>query len=92
MSERDDGGPAFPEVFTDEEWSEVNMNYKRDVYSAGGMTLRDYFAGRALPECIIVAAEKTPGDAPNLSEMFNKAAGYAYYAADAMLAARKAAP
>jgi hypothetical protein len=55
-----------------------------------GMTLRDYFAGQALTECILVAAQKTPGDAPMLSELFTKAAAYAYAVADAMIAERKA--
>ena len=43
----DSGGSAFPEVFTDEKWSEGHSNFQRDTYSAGGMTLRDYFIAHA---------------------------------------------
>lgn len=56
-----------------------------------GMTLRDYFAAKAIPECIQVAADQTTGtgDATYLSELFTKASGYAYFMADAMLKARE---
>jgi hypothetical protein len=56
------------------------------------MDLRDYFAARALTECIQVAnAQIPPGMVAEekLSVLFTKAAVYAYYAADAMLEARK---
>lgn len=44
-----DGGSAFPEVFsTFHERNHPNPGYLTDVYSAGGMTLRDYFAANAL--------------------------------------------
>jgi hypothetical protein len=42
----EDGGPAFPEVFTDLEGK--GGAYHSNTYSAGGMTLRDWFAGQAL--------------------------------------------
>ena len=46
MSEKDTGGPAFPEV---EEYDTEGIPYK--VYSSG-MTLRDFFAGQASEEDI----------------------------------------
>lgn len=38
MSERDNGGPAFPEIIKVDDL----------VYSKGGLTLRDWLAGQAL--------------------------------------------
>lgn len=57
-----------------------------------GMTLRDYFAGKAIVECIRVAESQTPQTIrePKLSVLFDKAALYAYAVADAMLKARNA--
>lgn len=43
---KDTGGSAFPEVFTD------SRNGVSDTYSAGGMTLRDYFAAKAMQAMI----------------------------------------
>lgn len=77
-----DGGPAFPGQ------PRGSDNMPVDEY-AYGLTLRDYFAGKALDECIRVAADQTPGDAPLLSDLFAKAAAYAYFAADAMLQERE---
>lgn len=39
------GGPAFPEIFTDHN---LHNTQQYDVYSAGGMSLLDWFAGQAL--------------------------------------------
>jgi hypothetical protein len=55
-----------------------------------GMSLRDYFAGEAIAECIRVADQQTKEPGPKLSALFEKAATYAYYAADALLKAREA--
>ena len=82
MSE-DNGGSAFPEVFTDEKWSETNMNYKRDVYSAGGMTLRDYFAAKAFERLVQAHIDQSIDD---LSKPDIAREAYSY--ADAMLKAR----
>lgn len=77
MSAIDDGGPAFPSHGT---MGEVTHE---------GMSLRDRFATEALPECIRVAKDQTPQQGLHrLSELFDKAAVYAYFAADAMLKAR----
>lgn len=58
-----------------------------------GMTLRDYFAGQAIAECLRVAADQTPQqrDADmRLSVLFGKAGIYAYAMADSLLKARQA--
>lgn len=43
---KDDGGSAFPEIRTG--FSDEYGNAVTNVYSGGGMSLRDYFAGQAL--------------------------------------------
>jgi hypothetical protein len=48
MSEIKTGGPAFPEIFTDHKWSKRHSDFMQDTYSVGGMTLRDYYIGKAL--------------------------------------------
>ena len=70
---REFGGPAFPEVA-----------YKAPVGGgahmmtiSGGMTLRDYFAAKALVQC------------PCNAFSFKEVATWAYQIADAMLDARK---
>lgn len=42
--------PAFPEVFTDLELKKGR--YYSDTYSSGGMSLRDYFAAKAMQAII----------------------------------------
>lgn len=64
-----DGGPAFPVV----------SEYGEKVESSQGMTLRDYFAAKAMQ------AFWTEGVASN----HNFAADWAYKQADAMLRARE---
>jgi hypothetical protein len=79
MNDREDGGPAFPnpsEVF---------------VIPQNGMSLRDWFAGRALQgqmtnsEAYLAAMEVTSG---NVNEVARALAQASYVLADAMLAAR----
>ena len=68
MSEKNDGGPAFPIGSTPEEWG-------------NGMTLRDYFAAKAMQG--MVSAEF----AGNVTTDYW--AEEAYKVADAMLKARQ---
>jgi hypothetical protein len=77
---KSDGGSAFPEIFTDHHDGDL-----MDTYSAGGMTLRDYYAGQAL------AGFCCPGDADDSPSVwdYDVLAGCAYRAADAMLRARE---
>lgn len=81
MSERVDGGPAFP-ASTYDAGSHV---------PAPGMTLRDWFAGLAMQGWF---AARDPGD---LHEVLGRdagadLAGLSYKMADAMLAARSEKP
>ena len=72
---KDDGGPAFPV-------SEV-MNRNGDVtqYPSGGMTLRDYFAAKAMQAYLASYSSSVP---PSLDEM----SAFSYEVADIMLKAR----
>jgi hypothetical protein len=69
---QNDGGPAFPNDKT--EWNHDRQHF--EVMSSGGMTLRDYFAAKALTMLLHDL------DAEVL-------AGRAYQVADAMLAERE---
>ena len=85
----DDGGPAFPAqpIIRHPGGGDTVLNQP-------GMTLRDYFAAAALSRCIEIAAEfmmtepDFESDTRGLSEMMRRAAGYAMFTADAMLAER----
>jgi hypothetical protein len=73
MSNTNTGGPAFPHEYFDRQ-----LNQGRVMH---GMTLRDYFAAKAM------AADMTDGIHEN---DFAWAAARAYKVADAMLKAREA--
>lgn len=78
MNTINDGGSAFPETH-DEFDSERGANGEYRIASSGGMTLRDYFAAKAMAAII---NEHTDG--------YAQTAAYAYSMADAMLKARSA--
>jgi hypothetical protein len=79
---RDDGGSAFPEVTTRFEGS--SGDYDRIVESAGGMTLRDYFAAKTISS--VLAGAVIPPE--HREELMPVAAEFCYAMADAMLKAR----
>lgn len=77
MSERDDGGHAFPSTFGDR----------------GGMSLRDYFAGQVighLAAAVFELGSEKSADTQKAAELMMMTPKTAYELADAMLAARKA--
>ncbi|MDH1299709.1 hypothetical protein [Achromobacter sp. GD03932] len=74
MTTINDGGPAFPIVPDSDNWGNWDM----------GMSLRDYFAAKALATAIGYSDQDLSTWAP---EDFAK---HAYQIADAMLAARGA--
>ncbi len=76
---QDDGGSAFPEVFSTYDEGRRHLN---DVYSAGGMSLRDYFAAQFMARAQSLSEDRDGG------WNFENAAGCAYEMADAMLKAR----
>lgn len=80
-----DGGPAFPAVISGETWPGDYAGSQCHSYnSAGGMTLRDYFAGQALGA--MVACFLQSGDAWNGYDDLSQSV---YRVADAMLKARE---
>jgi len=77
--ERDDGGQAFPTTFD-------------RCNGVAGMTLRDYFAAKALPELIdkvVLRDQETGMPQAVVTEVQEKIARGAYAYADAMLAERE---
>jgi len=86
MSEPNDGGPAFPNILAETvaggEWD-------------AGMSLRDYFAAKAMQGLLSAESETLVYRDDQKAERFGgktrwtKAAESAYLHADAMLAARK---
>lgn len=83
MTEKiDDGGPAFP----------TEPNTQPGFYLHHGMSLRDYFAGQALPAVISAtsAGQHRPTARDSDTSISFAIARDAYLVADAMLAARKA--
>lgn len=81
MSERNDGGPAFP-VASEIESKKVDGP---DFYvtSTAGMSLRDYFAIRSLP--IAYELQRHYGNSKNDQQL----AEWSYRLADAMLKERE---
>ena len=77
MTTKTDGGPAFPFG----QISEVTGQPVNGFYDPG-MTLRDYFAAKAMQ-----AAATNPSGADGFT--FEQRAEWAYQQADAMLAARE---
>jgi hypothetical protein len=90
----DDGGNAFPQVETRYEGS--GGEYTQYVESVGGMTLRDYFAAKAMQSSIL-ALDTSPNFLTASSEeakarrmsIEDCVARSAYDWADAMLRARE---
>jgi hypothetical protein len=74
MSAHDNGGPAFPALA---QWSDDSMKYLNT-----GMTLRDYFAAKAMQSLIV--------DPDRADQSREEAARLSYLMADAMLKARQA--
>lgn len=78
MTERNDDGPAFPHTSP----RPPNANY----FGSSGMSLRDYFAAKAMQGALAYSAD----DGSVLGEELGRMARWSYQAADAMLAAREA--
>ena len=85
MNEINDGGPAFPHCF-----KQVSVNHFHEQ-TFEGMSLRDYFAGKALVAMFAMEANPRVGtEVEPYNARFNAViAAQAYALADAMLAARK---
>jgi len=82
MSTKDDGGPAFPNQI--KVWGDTQYSHAVD----GGMTLRDYFAAKAMLGFLTMPNKPTLNGQiiPKMDE--KHIANMAYCVADAMLAER----
>jgi hypothetical protein len=69
-----DGGPAFP-------WGDINLGG-----NAGGMSLRDYFAAKAMQAYI---AHLSCGGTESVSNHYGEVARESYGIADVMLVVRE---
>ncbi len=81
MSERDDGGPAFPRAMS---VTEINADP-----GAEGMSLRDWFAGRVLPSFVLSGLQIAQVEKKLGENILREAASASYEIADAMLKARQ---
>ena len=84
MSDVTGGGPAFPTFETLETYDNDAGKYREVVQPCGGMSLRDYFAAKAL---VGLLAGQTEVACEAISYT-DKAATWAYKFADSMLKAR----
>lgn len=82
MTTQNNGGPAFPSP----EWSDAHGNVSPQEY---GMSLRDYFAAKAMQAFIGVAGKGTEFGAGH-DDTNSDYAGASYIMADAMIRAREA--
>lgn len=82
MSEINNGGPAFPLPVADQECS------GRFESGYGGMSLRDYFAAKAMQGLMSIYWEKS-GEFSTADELLKCHAEAAYEYADAMLKERE---
>lgn len=85
---KDDGGQAFPEIVS----GEANIRAYVDGYdltftSAGGMSLRDYFAAKAMQSIMNIEIEDAKNVLPD-DTAASWIARHAYFMADAMLRER----
>jgi hypothetical protein len=85
MSNTKTGGPAFPRAGN--EWSDGSWV---EAPAEDGMTLRDYFAAKAMQSIALDHVEQRYwGTEYGIDEMLTFTAERAYQQADAMLRARK---
>jgi len=85
QKDKDDGGSAFPQIGSEQVGS--HGEYHTEVSSYGGMTLRDYFAGKAMSEVFAVALR---GRLPINREQMEAIARSVWLMADVMIAGRGA--
>jgi len=100
MSDKESGGYAFPGLNAEMTGIDSDGNERFDVEQSGGMTLRDYFAGKIINGlmahhgCYIEEQPELPKKFRQQRECamaFVEAAEYAYGQADAMIAERSKA-
>lgn len=88
---KNDGGPAFPRASTFGRRPGKHGGEAQLVESSGhsGMSLRDWFAGQALPQAIAHEIELRRSSVAPVAFRYEAIAHAAYVVADAMLAERE---
>ncbi len=79
---KDTGGWAFPAFEPIDHWDKDSEKYRESMLPVGGMTLRDYFAAKAL-QGRLAGCMNQDGDSSDMEAVI------CYQIADAMLKARK---
>lgn len=78
------GGPAFPTFEMVEEYHEGKQQFIARPHALSGMSLRDYFAAKAMQAMVCADA-----DNGRFRDGAGRTAEFAYVVADAMLAERE---
>lgn len=88
MSERNDGGLAFPSKRMEpHQIDDVHVEHVEVTYP--GLTMRDYFAAKALPLAWALEQQAPTGRySEHMEPSYSGAAARAYFFADAMLQER----
>ena len=83
MNEKNTGGPAFPSLNAECTGIDSDGHERWSTEPSGGMTLRDYFAAKAM--------QATLSEAPDYHQKYEfiDLAYFSYKCADAMLKARE---
>jgi hypothetical protein len=92
MSEREDGGSAFLHAERDQEWDERPARYNDVYHWTDGMTLRDYFAAKAMSAWLTGSSIHPAApihDEGEKKEKLGRLAAMSFAVADAMIEARK---
>ena len=82
---KDTGGPAFPGLKLTSAHGNITSAQGSEYKPIGGMTMRDYFAAKAMQGLLAEAPSSK-----DVAEATNTLAHFAYTIADAMLKAREA--
>lgn len=90
---RNDGGPAFPVSTSESSYTEYGPYGHQDgntTWQFGGMSMRDYFAAKALQKIMDTTIPLADADGKRIKVRTPTiCAALAYHWADAMLEARK---
>jgi hypothetical protein len=84
-AERDGGGPAFPRQHTIADATSADFKL-----GCKGMTMRDYFAAKAMQGMLGALAASSSGLHDDFRKSANAITEMSYFVADAMLKARSA--
>lgn len=85
---RHDGGPAFPCMKPNMTWEENDLNRPFKMVAHDGLSLRDYFAAKAMQAYIFPEMLHGANTEEEIANEYRNIAAFAYRMADAMLLER----